>query len=1701
MSRRLLRRIAATTGLAVVAVLLSPLSGSADAPPTELSYACGLKSSGVLRAVSGPGECTKNETLVTFKPGPVLLCIQPSGSARIVDKFSKCKPPATQLTVPPTSGTTYFCAALTTGVLRWVSDPSQCTSSEVAYQITPNDAAPTVASTSPSDGAIVARDTTVSITFSEEVDAPSGAFGITCGGIAQPFALSGLPGTTAVLDPDGDLPMGSACTVTTTGALVSDADTNDPPDTMAANHSFGFTVDAPPSFVSSAPATGASAVPVDQAFSVTFSEQVAAASTAFGFSCDAGSFTTSGEVTGLPGTTATVTPASNLPPTSACTLTVVAADITDVDTVDPPDAMVSNAVISFTTVDAAPSVISRVPVASASQVPTNTNVSVTWSEPVAAAAGAISLDCGFGPLAGVLSGSPGATTIFNPTADLPVGVSCAVTVDRTKINDVDGIDPPDQPAADDTFSFTTDARPALVTTTPADGATAVDPSADIVLGFSEDVTAVAAAFTLTCNSSPIGVTLAGSGTATLTLTPTSAPQTASCVLAIDGSQIHDTDAADPPDTLAGTPTISWTTLDLPPTVVATTPASGATDVTPGSNITISFSEAVDVASGGFSLECPTGAPIAFAVGEGVGNVWTLDPTGPLPQGAQCTVTVLAEKVTDDDLVDPPDAMTADHVFSFTVSANSAPTDLTLSPATVAENSANGTSVGTLSTTDPDVGDTFTYTLVSGTGDTNNGLFAINGATLQVAAAIDFETTPSLSVRIRTTDSAGLSYEEAFTITVTNVNEAPTDLALSNASVTENQPSSTIVGTLSATDPDAGDTHTFTLVAGTGDADNASFSISGTTLRTTVSFNYEAKSVYSVRVRATDSGTLTFEKALSIAVIDANDPPVAVGDSYSGAIGNTLAVLGTTATGPHKVLTGNVTIANDTDEDTTFPHTLSAVAETVTSTGGGTATINADGSFSFLPGIGDKNQVDAFSYKVTDGSATTTGTVQVGISNNLVWYVDSASAAPTHDGRSSSPLLSFTGINGAGGAGDADATGDVVFVYTGTGSYAGGLVLEGNQALLGQPHGLVVDSTTLVAAGGTNPVITNAAGAGLTLASGVDVQGVSISGASGDGIAGTSVATATVGTVTAVPVSGSGQDGIDLSGSATGAISIASSVQTSGTRSVSIAGRTGGTTTLSGAITGKGIELSGNSGATIALTGLLSITTTTTPAFSATGGGTVTSTNTASTLNATAGGRGLDVVSTTIGGAGLTFRSVSSNGAPNGIRLSTTGGGGLTVTGLGSTAKGGDASGGTIANSAGAGVSLASASNVSLNNMTISGTPNASGVDGTAVTNFAFTNGTVSGSGTTSHGTLDSNIAFNDNGATVNNIDGTLTVSNSKLLTGYQFGIDVLNNNGTISNLQLTNNEITSATALTDSAGSGIRIQEVGSISTVSNLTKGSISGNAITGFPNGAGVVLQGGNAAGAGAPTGAFGTSGTGNAVVVNANTIQGHSAANPMSTNCILVTMPARGTGYVDITNNGTIGTPLRYNTGNCISVNAFGDYQLTSTINGNIVAPQSQVSGSSGIAFGVASQTVGGAVVDSAQMNIAVQANTVSQTTSAGIRGVSSDHGTLRAKVVNNTVSAPTISGEGIRINSGNNTSSDSNVCLQIQGNTAAGFAGFTGIGLRKQGSVSTTNDFGIVGLSPSPASGAQMVTYVDGQNPSGGGTTSVSGDQYLVCTLPF
>jgi O-glycosyl hydrolase len=201
--------------------------------------------------------------------------------------------------------------------------------------------------------------------------------------------------------------------------------------------------------------------------------------------------------------------------------------------------------------------------------------------------------------------------------------------------------------------------------------------------------------------------------------------------------------------------------------------------------------------------------------------------------------------------------------------NQAPTDIALSNASVPENQPPATTVGTFSTTDPNTGDTFTYTLVSGAGSTDNGSFTISGNTLQTTATFNYLTQNSYSIRVRSTDQGGLWVEKVFTVSVLAV---PTDIGLSNSSVQEGQPSGTPVGTFSTTDSNGADTFAYTLVSGAGGTDNGSFTINGNTLQTAATFVYEVQNSYGIRVRSTTENGLWVEEPFTITVIDINAAP-------------------------------------------------------------------------------------------------------------------------------------------------------------------------------------------------------------------------------------------------------------------------------------------------------------------------------------------------------------------------------------------------------------------------------------------------------------------------------------------------------------------------------------------------------------------------------------------------------------------------------------------------------------------------------------------------------------------------------------------------------------------------------------------------------------------------------------------------------------
>ncbi len=214
-------------------------------------------------------------------------------------------------------------------------------------------------------------------------------------------------------------------------------------------------------------------------------------------------------------------------------------------------------------------------------------------------------------------------------------------------------------------------------------------------------------------------------------------------------------------------------------------------------------------------------------------------------------------------------------FNVTVSAvNDAPVvAIAIADLTVAEDAAAINNHAALNSifTDPD-GDDLTFTV----DNTNTGL---------VTATIDSEDNLDLSfaanangtalLTLNANDGNGTAVNDAFNVTVNAVNDPPSAISLSNTTIAENEPSGTSVGTFITIDIEATDIHTYSLVAGTGDTDNSSFSINNDELLSAQEFDFETKASYAIRVRVDDGNGGILERKFTIDITDGDDGPTAI----------------------------------------------------------------------------------------------------------------------------------------------------------------------------------------------------------------------------------------------------------------------------------------------------------------------------------------------------------------------------------------------------------------------------------------------------------------------------------------------------------------------------------------------------------------------------------------------------------------------------------------------------------------------------------------------------------------------------------------------------------------------------------------------------------------------------------------------------------
>ncbi|MBA4365371.1 MAG: hypothetical protein C0398_05120 [Coprothermobacter sp.] len=266
-----------------------------------------------------------------------------------------------------------------------------------------------------------------------------------------------------------------------------------------------------------------------------------------------------------------------------------------------------------------------------------------------------------------------------------------------------------------------------------------------------------------------------------------------------------------------------------------------------------------------------------------------------------------------------------------------------------------------------------------------------------------------SFRYSVWDGARQSSTVAVSLTITPVNDAPTGITLFSGTVPENVPLGTQVGWFTTQDPETTTGFTYTL-PGEGADVLELFNVNY--LRTKAGLDFETKNTYTLHVRTTDSGGLSYEQDFDIIVTNVNEAPVGANDSYTSAedVAMTVSAPGV--------------LANDIDVDGDH-----LTGRMVTGPAHGTLTLQADGSFTYVP-VADYCGSDTFTYEAWDGflaSARAAVTLTVAAVNDVpsfmkgvaqtvledcgaqtvAGWATSISAGPTNE---SSQTLSFVVAN-------------------------------------------------------------------------------------------------------------------------------------------------------------------------------------------------------------------------------------------------------------------------------------------------------------------------------------------------------------------------------------------------------------------------------------------------------------------------------------------------------------------------------------------------------------------------------------------------------------------------------------------------------------------------------------------------------------------
>jgi gliding motility-associated-like protein len=207
---------------------------------------------------------------------------------------------------------------------------------------------------------------------------------------------------------------------------------------------------------------------------------------------------------------------------------------------------------------------------------------------------------------------------------------------------------------------------------------------------------------------------------------------------------------------------------------------------------------------------------------------------------------------------------------FLVTENYAPTDIALSSYLFPENLAVGSTIATLSATDNDLVNTFTFSLVAGAKE--NSKYSIVGNALRTNATYNFYNDAYDTIRVMVVDAKNCSYTEDIVLSIVDQNDPPSDINISLKALVDQDKPGKFVALLKAVDLDIYDQHTYSFVSCVGGNDNESFIIRNDSVFVNTIVDYGLNPTYTICVRATDLEGLYVEKSFEVPVLDQNFAP-------------------------------------------------------------------------------------------------------------------------------------------------------------------------------------------------------------------------------------------------------------------------------------------------------------------------------------------------------------------------------------------------------------------------------------------------------------------------------------------------------------------------------------------------------------------------------------------------------------------------------------------------------------------------------------------------------------------------------------------------------------------------------------------------------------------------------------------------------------